>query len=59
MTGSEPTNTMLSKLIRCNEFNDFYVRKTDKKFLDQINCNGSMRFPILGKVTSAQDKISW
>lgn len=49
-------------MVNLLEFSEFYLRISDKKFLNDINCGvhgRTPRFTIPGKISTHAEKISW
>lgn len=49
-------------MVNCLEFSEFYLRNSDKKFLNDINggvYGRTIRFTIPGRISTHVEKISW
>lgn len=57
-SGNESIPEILDKIVDCTEFSEFYLRKNEKKLLNEIN-GKNIRYRILSKITSLQHKVSW
>lgn len=60
--GNESIDGILNKVVNCLEFSEFYLRVSDKKFLNDINdgVHGRIpRFIIPGRISTHVEKISW
>lgn len=60
--GHETESDILDKIVYCSEFSEFYLRKDEKKTLNDIKDDGNgkrIRHQIPGKITNKQQKASW
>lgn len=48
---------ILDKIVICDEFSDIYLRRDQKKDLN--NANRYIRFPILSTIQTVPQKVSW
>lgn len=62
INGNESIDGILNKVVIFLEFSEFYLRISDKKFLNDINCGvhgRKPRFTIPGKISTHAEKIFW
>lgn len=60
--GDESLRDLFDLLTQCHEFNDFNIRVSDKKILNELNSsktNEIIRFKIKGRVKTVTQKVSW
>lgn len=61
-SGSDSISNILDKIVHCAEFNEFYLRKNEKKLLNDINGGGlDKRIPyqIPSTIKTVPNKVSW
>lgn len=61
-SGNASISDILDKIMYCTEFAEFYLRKNEKKLLNEINaghCGKHIPYRIPSKITSLQHKVSW
>lgn len=59
--GDESLRDLFDLLTQCHELNDFNIRVTDKKILNELNHSKTseiIRFPIKGRVKTVVHKVS-
>ncbi|XP_064098170.1 probable ATP-dependent DNA helicase HFM1 [Macrobrachium nipponense] len=60
LRGDESLKELVEILSACREFRDIKVRMSEKRVLNELNksSNSSVRFPIIGKIKTREQKIN-